>query len=108
MSELKSVQKILLSSTALIGTGLIPTTALATDCTAHVIGSTLAGVICDFNSKTGSSVTIETGATLGGLNLSSPYTPTPPSFIINNGTISSSSTATGISIDRSSVTNGVT
>lgn len=93
----------LISATALIAGGFIlPASALADSCPANIAGNSLAGIICDFNN--GSSVTVESGAQLGGINQDS-YNPTN-SFIINNGAIDSETF--GIHISESTLTNGLT
>lgn len=100
----KSLRKALIGSTVLIGGSfLAPASALAAPCPSVVSGTAFAGEICDFNVT--NSVTVSTGAQLGGISQQS-YNPTS-SFILNNGTISIDS-GIGINIDDSSLSNGLT
>ncbi len=109
MFDGKFLKKALIGSAALIGgILLLPTSSLATSCTSTISGATLSGVVCDFD--VGSSVTVSSGATLGGINQSS-YSPSG-GFILNGGTISNNGTIDdtifGISISNSSLANGLT
>lgn len=84
-------------------------TVVAVDCTSQIVGSTLAGVICDFNANTGSSVTVETGGTVGGISLSAPYIPSSPSKITIEvgGLVSNALTGIGILVDQSILSDGI-
>lgn len=71
--------------------------------------SGLAGIICDFDAGTGSSVTVENGGTVGGISMIS-YAPAPPSYItVDSGGLVSNSNAgdVGITINNSSLSNGL-
>ena len=104
MLKMFTLKKSLISTTTLIGWSLLgPTSALAVSCPATITGAALSGVVCDFD--TGSSVTVANGGTVGGINQQA-YAPVN-SFITNNGTISNNA-APGITIDSSSLSNGLT
>jgi len=99
-----SLKRALICSTALIGSGLVdPAAAFAVSCPAYITDSSLAGVVCDFDSS--SSVTVESGGELGGIHMDL-YSPVS-SFIANGGTITDTGGAEGIFINSSSLTNGI-
>ena len=105
MSERTRLRKALICSTALIGGGLLtPTAAFAVSCPNTITGAALAGVSCDFD--TGSSVTVETGGSVDGINMTA-YAPSSPSFILNDGTITGDTGFVGLSINSSSLSNGI-
>ena len=105
MSQLKPLKKYLIGSTALIGGSFfVPATALAVSCPTNITDSSLAGVVCDFNS--GSSVTTSSPGNVGGLNMTF-YNPASPSFILNNGTIANP-TGVAIMMSGSSLSGGIT
>jgi len=108
MFESKSFKKALIGSTALLGSSLLaPTAALAANCPVMVNGSVLAGIICNFNgiSPSGSSVTIENGGTVGGLQMGN-YQPTNSFILINNGGAIANTTGIGIAVNGSSSLSG--
>lgn len=79
--------------------------ANAVSCPSQIVGNSLAGFICDFNN--GSSVTVENGGIVGGINMAS-YNPPPQSHItIDTGGTVSNSTGIGIAISSSSLSNGL-
>jgi len=104
MSKQKTFKTALIGSTALIGGSLLaPTAALAVSCPTYITDTALAGVVCAFDS--GSSVTVEDAGDVGGISMNA-YTPTPPSFISNAGSIINAS-GIGIQINSSSLSNGI-
>ncbi len=105
----KKLKTALIGSAALIGgIVLLPTSALAVSCLSTISGTALSADICDFDIV--SSVTISSGAVLGGIKQDG-YHPTS-SFITNNGTVSNDGLialdAFAINISDSSLTNGFT
>lgn len=101
----KFLKKALIGSAALLsGSFLLPEKAAATSCPANISGNSLSGEICTFDVT--NSVTVSSGAVLGGISQSS-YTPSS-SFILNNGTITNDDLGVGISISASSLSNGLT
>ncbi|MCE3254663.1 MAG: outer rane autotransporter [Rickettsiaceae bacterium] len=98
-------KKSLIASAALLsGSFLLPANAVATSCPSSISGTALAGEICTFDAT--NSVTVSSGAVLGGINQTS-YNPTS-SFILNNGTITNEADGWGINISDSSLSNGLT
>lgn len=98
-----TLKKALVSTAALISWNLLlPAQALAVSCPATITGTALSGVVCDFD--TGSGVTVSTGGEVDGINQQA-YAPAN-SFILNDGTIGNNTTP-GIYIDNSSLSNGL-
>ena len=83
-------------------------TAIATaTCTPEIQGSTLAGVICDFNVFTGSSVTVDAGGIVGSIQMSG-YQPTGSHITVDAGGLVSNTTGIGIAVtNSSSLSNGL-
>lgn len=108
MFERKFLKKVFaLSAVFMGGSVLTSSPSLAASCSSTISGSTFANTICDFDVN--SSVTISSGANMGGINQDG-YTP-DAGQIINNGTISNSDTDTpapGINIvSGSTLSNGI-
>jgi hypothetical protein len=79
--------------------------ASAASCPTEIVGTALAGVICDFN--TGSSVTVENGGIVGGIKMNG-FSPSPPSLIaINAGGEINTTTGIGIVIKSSILSKGL-
>lgn len=79
--------------------------AMAVSCPAFITDTSLAGIVCDFD--TGSSITVENGGLVGGINMAS-YSPVPASHItINAGGVVNNITGIGINISASSLSNGI-
>lgn len=83
---------------------MFPVNTVASSCTSTISGNTFSEDICDFNTTT--SVTVSSGAVVGGINQTS-YTPTS-SFILNSGTITNDELGPGITISDSSLSSGIT
>lgn len=79
-------------------------TAGADPCPAYITDTSLAGVVCEFD--LGSSVTVENGGTVGGIDMNF-YTPSSSYIAINAGGSVSNNAGNGISINNSSLSNGI-
>lgn len=102
----KNVKRFSLKATASVVLTLNAEAVMATDCTASITGTTLAGIICDFNSNTGSSVTVVNDGTAGGINMAS-YTPSSSFITVNAGGALSNATGITIAISQSSLSHGI-
>ena len=83
--------------------------ARAIPCPSQIVGTPLAGVICDFTITTGSSVTVENGGSVGGIAMNS-YTPSSSSQIridVGGAVSNSDPGGVGIIISDSSLANGI-
>lgn len=83
--------------------------ASAASCPAQIVGTFLSGVICDFDSTTGSSVTVTNAAEVGGIAMNG-YNPSSPSKIVIDagGSVVGTPGGIGIAINSSSLSNGLT
>lgn len=100
-----------LTATASAILALTAETAMAINsCPSVIIGSTYANITCDFDPQTGSILTVEQGGTLGGIAMNGYNAPPPSSIQIDAGGLirTSTSTAVGIAINSSSLSNGLT
>ncbi|MBV8801774.1 MAG: autotransporter domain-containing protein [Gammaproteobacteria bacterium] len=82
--------------------------ARAASCPPQIIGTALAGIVCDFDSGTGSSVTVNNGGDVGGIVMNG-YNPISPSQIVINagGVVNNNIGGAGITISNSSLSNGI-
>jgi uncharacterized protein with beta-barrel porin domain len=78
--------------------------ARADSCPPEIAGTSLAGVICDFDTST--SVTVASDGIVGGIAMNS-YNPLLSQIVINAGGVINNTTGIGISINNSSLTNGL-
>ena len=101
----KNIKQFALKATASAIVTLNAEKAIAVPCPIYITDTTLASFVCDFD--TGSSVTVENGGLVGGINMVN-YTPFPPSFIaINAGGTVNNTTGVGINISNASLSNGI-
>jgi outer membrane autotransporter protein len=99
-----TIKRLALQTTASAILSLNAETLIADPCPAYIT-SNLSGLICDFGS--GSSVTVDNGGTIGGINMVG-YSPASPGYIaINTGGAVSNSSGIGITIQSSSLSNGL-
>ncbi len=83
--------------------------AMAVNCPTQILGTALAGIICDFNgiAPSGNSVTVENGGTVGGILMSN-YQPANSFITVNTGGLVSNTTGIGIAVtNSSSLSNGL-
>lgn len=100
-----NIKRFALKATASAILALNAQIATADSCHTYITGTSSAGVVCDFDS--GSSVTVEDGGIVGGVNMAG-YSPAPPSYIaINAGGLISNNTGVGITINNASLSNGL-
>ena len=103
----KNVKHFSLKATASVMLSLNAEAIIAASCPPIIDDSALAGMICDFDLGTGSSVTVANGGTAGGINMPG-YNPAQPSFIaINAGGSLSTATGVTIAISQSSLSHGI-
>jgi uncharacterized protein with beta-barrel porin domain len=82
--------------------------AASASCPSQIIGTALAGIVCDFDNGTGSSVTVNNGGMVGGIAMNG-YNPVSPSqIVINAGGTVSNSGGSAIAINSSSLSMGIT
>ena len=102
------IKRFTLKATASAVLALNAEAAMADNCSTEIYGNTLAGVICDFNLASGSSVTVESGGTVGGILMTAAYQPTDSFIKVDAGGQVSNTTAVGIAINStSSLSNGL-
>lgn len=102
----KNIKQFALKATASAIVIFNAETAGADSCPVYVTDTSLAGVVCDFDNNTSSSVTVENGGTVGGIDMNF-YTPSPSYIAINAGGSVSNNAGNGISINNSSLSNGI-
>ncbi|MDP1603976.1 MAG: autotransporter domain-containing protein [Legionella sp.] len=101
----ENIKRFALKATASAIIALNAESVEAVSCPIFITDTSLAGVVCDFDAT--SSVTVENGGEVGGINMAA-YTPGPPSFIaINAGGLVNNTTGIGINISASSLSNGI-
>lgn len=104
----KNIKQLALKATASAIVMFNAETAGAVSCPAYITDTILAGEVCEFDGTTGSSVTVENGGTVSGINMDN-YTPLSPSYIaINAGGSVSNNAGIAININNSSLSNGIT
>jgi autotransporter-like protein len=81
--------------------------ARGASCPSQIIGTALAGIVCNFDNGTGSTVTVNNGGIVGGIAMSG-YNPSSPSqIVINAGGTVSNTGGSAITINSSSLSNGI-
>lgn len=80
--------------------------ASAASCPTLITGTALANIVCDFDGGTGSSVTVANGGEVGGITMNG-YDPLTSHITINAGGVVSNTTSAGISVNNSTLTNGL-
>lgn len=99
-----TLKRFTLTATATAILSLHAELANAAVCPSQIVGTALAGVICDFSA--GASVTVQNGGVVGGISMVS-YHPSASQLTIDAGGVVSNATGTGISINSSSLSNGL-
>ena len=103
------IKRFTLKATASAVLTLNAEAVMAINCPAEISGTTLASIICDFNSTTPSvsSVTVENGGTVGGILMDN-YQPTNSFITVDAGGLVSNTTGIGIALTHSSsLSNGL-
>lgn len=100
----KDMKKFVFKATASAIFTFNAETAAAASCPTYITDTSLASVVCDFDS--GTSVTVENGGEVGGINMQN-YNPTSSFIAINAGGTINNTTGVGINISSSSLSNGI-